>query len=763
MDDKRLVVVAIDDNQDNLTIIRAYLNESFPRSFIYTAHSGKEGLLIVGQVNPDVILLDINMPDMDGFEVCEALKSNPRFVDIPVIFLTAVKADKENRIHALEVGGDAFLSKPVDISELTAQIRVMWRIRIANLEKRNENKRLNVLVNEKTEQLVRAHDELMITFKALREENEHRKISENELEIAKNKYGSILNDLPALICEFKTDGTLTYANDTYLAYYPINQQTDNPQKPIKASWQNSLVLNAQQPTRTTVEQLIHKGKETWIEWRERAIFNKEKEVVSFYAIGVDNTERIKNSVMIEELLKQRQSMFNGHNAVMMLIDPNNGKIIDSNPAAVNFYGYTQDELLGMDIKELSMIKAENQDPTNFNAYSLGSKHTTAQHRLKDGTLRMVDIYSSQIEYSGAVVTYAIIFDVSDREEAIEEIRYLSYHDYLTSLYNRRFFEAEMERLDVTRNWPLTIIMGDLNGLKLINDSFGHLEGDEFLKNTANILRLACREDDIIARVGGDEFAILLPQTSEVETDKVLSRIKILTQEALKQKPLLSISFGYATKTEKGVLLKDMMVQAENMMYSNKVYESTSMRNKSVKLIMNTLFEKSARELNHSNRVSTLCSQIATAMKMSQEEINRVKLAGLVHDIGKIGVDEKILNKPGKLDQAEWLEVKKHPEAGWRILSGTDEFSEVSKFVLCHHERYNGSGYPNQLKEKDIPVESRIIAIADAYDAMTNVRTYNQNVSKDQAISELRHFSGSQFDPEIVEIFIKKVLNKEDQH
>jgi putative nucleotidyltransferase with HDIG domain len=178
--------------------------------------------------------------------------------------------------------------------------------------------------------------------------------------------------------------------------------------------------------------------------------------------------------------------------------------------------------------------------------------------------------------------------------------------------------------------------------------------------------------------------------------------------------------------------------------------------------MNTLFEKSARELNHSNRVSTLCAQIASAMKMSPEEISRVKLAGLVHDIGKIGVDEKILNKPGKLDQAEWLEVKKHPEVGWRILSSTDEFSEVSKFVLCHHERWNGTGYPSQLKEKDIPVESRIISVADAYDAMTNVRTYNQNVSKEQAISELRHFSGEQFDPFIVEIFIKKVLHKEEQ-
>jgi len=759
MADNKLVVLAIDDNQDNLVIVRAYVNESFPHAFIYTAQSGKEGLLIASQVNPDVILLDINMPDMDGFDVCKTLKSDPRFEDIPVMFLTAVKADKENRIKALEVGGDAFLSKPIDISELKAQITVMWKIRVSNLMKRNENIRLNFLVNEKTEQLVNAHNELMITFKTLREENEHRKISENELAIAKNKYGSILNDLPALICEFKPDGTLTFTNETYCSYFPQSTVTNPNQTPIKASWRDSLGLDADHPTRTFIEHIQHNNHDCWIEWRESAIFNTKGDLISYYAIGVDNTERIINKINIEKLLDQLQSMFNGHNAVMLLINPRTGMIIDSNPAASEFYGYSQADLLGMGIKEICMMRNDDENAKCFDAFSVKSTHSTAQHRLKDGSLRMVDIYSSQINYSGEIMTYAIIFDVSDREEAMEENRYLSYHDHLTSLYNRRFFETEMNRLDVARNWPITLVMGDVNGLKLINDSFGHREGDDFLKLTGDILRLSCREDDIIARIGGDEFAILLPKTSEEEAANLLARIKTQIQEAIKTKPLLSISFGYATKNEVESLLKDKMVEAENMMYNNKMYESTSMRNKSVKLIMNALFEKSARELNHSNRVSYICSQIATAMQMNQDDINRVKLAGLVHDIGKIGVDEKILNKPSKLDHDEWLEIKKHPEAGWRILNSTDEFSEVSRLILCHHERWNGTGYPNQLKDVEIPIESRIISVADAYDAMTDVRTYNQTIPKEQAIAELLRNSGTQFDPDIVEIFITRVLNK----
>lgn len=760
MENKRLIVLAIDDNQDNLTIIRAYLNESFPRSFIYTGHSGKEGILIAGQVNPDVILLDINMPDMDGFEVCQTLKSDPRLMDIPIIFLTAVKADKENRIRALEVGGDAFLSKPVDISELTAQIRVMWKIRISNLQKHDENKRLNVMVKEKTEQLVRAHDELMITFKALREENEQRKISENSLETAKNKYGSLLNDLPALICEFKTDGTITYANDTYLSYFPVTHTIDGVHKHLKDSWAQSLGLNSKNPTRTNTEKIIHNDQERWIEWRERAIFDKDKQVVSFYTIGIDNTERIEDRSRIDKLLNQLQSMFEGHNAIMLLIDPKNRMIIESNPAASKFYGYSHTELLKMKIDDICIMKDKDQNSKCFNVFSDESKHTTSQHRLKDGSLRTVDIYSSQVDYGSGKVSYAIIFDVSDREEANEEIKYLSYHDHLTNLYNRRYFEIEMDRLDVARNWPITLVMGDVNGLKLINDSFGHLEGDDFLKITADILKKACREDDIIARIGGDEFAIVLPRTDEVVTSKVIDRIKALIQEKIEQKPLLSVSFGFATKTDTLVTLKDKLVEAENIMYSNKMYESTSMRNKSVTLIMNALFEKSKRELIHSNRVSSICEKIASAMKLSQDEINKVKLAGLVHDIGKIGVDEKILNKPNKLDNEEWTEITKHPEAGWRILNSTEEFFEVSKIVLCHHERWNGSGYPNQLKAMEIPLEARIISVADAFDAMTNIRTYNQRISKDQAISELRLFSGTQFDPEIVEVFITKVLNKE---
>ena len=162
---------------------------------------------------------------------------------------------------------------------------------------------------------------------------------------------------------------------------------------------------------------------------------------------------------------------------------------------------------------------------------------------------------------------------------------------------------------------------------------------------------------------------------------------------------------------------------------------------------------------HSKRVSELCEALAYEFKMEYTDIKKVKLAGLVHDIGKIGVNEQILNKPSKMDISEWEEIKKHPESGYRILSGSSEFAQISNLVLCHHERWDGTGYPHGISGLDIPLESRIIAIADAFDAMTSVRTYRNGLSEKEALDELTKYSGSQFDPYLVEIFITMVLNK----
>lgn len=145
------------------------------------------------------------------------------------------------------------------------------------------------------------------------------------------------------------------------------------------------------------------------------------------------------------------------------------------------------------------------------------------------------------------------------------------------------------------------------------------------------------------------------------------------------------------------------------------------------------------------------------MGFDKSAVDHICIAGLIHDIGKIGIDEKILNKPGSLSVDERKDIERHPEIGWRLLSSTNEFSELARFVLSHHEKWDGSGYPHGIKGKEIPLESRIISVADAYDAMTSERSYRKGMCKEQAIKELMKCSGTQFDSEIVDVFVNQVL------
>jgi len=381
-----------------------------------------------------------------------------------------------------------------------------------------------------------------------------------------------------------------------------------------------------------------------------------------------------------------------------------------------------------------------------------------QRLCADGTFSWFeDSIRSRFNANGEIEVFGISRSIQDRKEQEERLRYMSYHDQLTGLYNRRFFEEELKKFDSPSNLPMTVVMGDINGLKLINDSFGHAIGDQILVKAAQFLRSACRENDIIARLGGDEFVILLPQTDASQAADIVDRMKGTISEDRITNMELSFSFGYDTKSTEKQNMLEVLANAENHMYRNKLHERSSMRSKTVDIIMNTLFEKSSREMMHSKRVSEICHAIASMMNFNKDRVNQIGIAGLVHDIGKIGVDEKILNKPGGLTRDEWQEITRHPVTGWRILSSTNEFSELAKFILEHHEKWDGSGYPKGLKGEDISIEARIISIADAYDAMTNKRTYRDGLSREKAVDELKKYSGSQFDPAIVDVFINRVL------
>ena len=353
-----------------------------------------------------------------------------------------------------------------------------------------------------------------------------------------------------------------------------------------------------------------------------------------------------------------------------------------------------------------------------------------------------------------------ILDITERKKAQAEIEFLGYHDSLTGLYNRRFYENELERLDTERNLPLTLIMADVNGLKLINDSFGHSWGDELLRKTAKAITNGCRQGEIVARLGGDEFVILLPNTDSIQAERLIQRIKEDTSKDKIGLIDISISFGYGTKVCNEERIQEIFRRAEERMYGNKLHESIDAKNKTIELIMDALFQQNEQNVQHSERVSKVCESIANAMELERGAVNQIRVAGLMHNIGHIGIDENILNKSQALNPDEWNEIKKHPEIGYRILSSTNDFSKIAVWILEHHERWDGTGYPKGLRGEEISLQSRIIAVADAYVAMTSERAYRKQITEDEAINEILKCSGTQFDPAITSIFVKQCSENE---
>ena len=352
---------------------------------------------------------------------------------------------------------------------------------------------------------------------------------------------------------------------------------------------------------------------------------------------------------------------------------------------------------------------------------------------------------------------AIIRDVTTLKQSQLTTEYLCYHDQLTGAYNRRYFDEAIVKLDKEDCMQVSIAILDVNGLKLTNDAFGHKLGDELLVNVTRILQEHTNnEKDFIARIGGDEFAIICPNTNSVEMKKKVEKIYKHINKDNEKYPVMSVSIGWATKSDADLTVSEIFTRAEESMYEKKLTESQSMRNQTVQVIMKTLNEKNTREKIHSERVSTIAKKIGQAMELDYNAVKELETAGLLHDIGKIAISDDILNKSGGLTEEEYAQIKKHPESSYQILKTIDVYAAIADDVLSHHERWDGRGYPRGLKGKEIPLSARIITLADSYEAMTSDRSYRDAMAKEQALEEIKNGSGSQFDPEIVNVFVEKV-------
>lgn len=355
----------------------------------------------------------------------------------------------------------------------------------------------------------------------------------------------------------------------------------------------------------------------------------------------------------------------------------------------------------------------------------------------------------------------LIIDITDRKNKEREIQYANEHDYLTSLYNRRYFENSLIEINDEAHLPLSYIIGDINGVKLINDAFGVMEGDKLIIQTGKIMESHCRKNDILARTGGDEFSILLPNTDSATAEDIVQRIS-KTCEAYNSNPnpeipYISLSLGCGTKETEDISIFNIIKEAEADMFKQKLLERKSIHSSIIASIKATMFEKSKETEEHGQRMLRFSKAIGLALNLSQRDLDKLELFAMLHDLGKIGIDDRILSKPGKLTEDEWVIMKKHPEIGYRIAMSTPELAPIAEFILSHHERWDGKGYPRGQDGTEILLGARIVAIADAYDAMTSDRSYRKAISKQAAIEELIQNSGTQFDPQLIEIIINTVL------
>lgn len=580
-----------------------------------------------------------------------------------------------------------------------------------------------------------------------------------------NMYKLFLENIPCPVWIQKADSTIVFLNKAYETKFSVKAKCLVGKK-SKEAFNESLAMTHEQELKGCLERLSTYVIESvidggFVESHIFPLFNESEQVEAVAGVIIDISDRKDRELEIENqknilrtiidavpeaiFYKDRDSKFIGYNknfaefyakrGINQIIGKTDLEIYDDREIAERFIKQDQDIM--------------TQREAKYFEYTIKDKegNVSIEENVK------IPVMDDNGQAWGLV---GLSRDITERKRLEKRLRYLSEIDMLTGLYNRYSFEEKIKELNYEKHLPLGIIMGDVNGLKLVNDTLGHLEGDRLLRDIAKVLNEACNQKGFVFRWGGDEFVILLPNHNDGQCEEVIGNILKQCDQCAYKLIQLSIALGETIKWTLEEDIYECIKKVEEKVYRQKLLEKTSIKSSIMESIRKSLEEKNMETDKHTERVVNYALAIGRKLEFKMSELDELILVAKLHDIGKIGISEELLLKPGRLTDEEYEIMKTHTEKGYRIINASSELVNVAKCVLTHHERWDGKGYPLGLKGKEIPLMARIISIVDAYDVMTHDRIYKPAMAHDAALAELRDGRGKQFDAKLVDHFIEYI-------
>ena len=510
------------------------------------------------------------------------------------------------------------------------------------------------------------------------------------------------------------------------------------------------------------------GNERIISWRNATLTNEKGEATGILSSGIDITEQESTLAALRESERSKSVLISHIPGLAYRCAYDKDWTMEFiSEGCYTLTGYNAEEFIGGKKISFNNLICEKYRQAILDEWG---KVIAARETFKDEyeiktasgeTKWVLEMGQPVFAADGEVEALeGLIIDIDEPKKQYDQIIYMNDHDFLTDLYNRRYFEQKISEIDREANLPLAVMIADINGVRLINDAFGHRAGDRMITGAGEIIKKCCPDKAVVARIGGDEFGMLLPNTEHEEISNIINCIVTESEEYkyvnTDNSGIMNISLGLSVKESKEESIEETIKEAEDNMYRHKLLDRESHHNAIISSVMATMYARSQETEEHAERLAEISLKIGKAMGLSQKNLDDLRLLSMLHDIGKIGIDDRILNKEEPLSKKEWEIMKKHPEIGFRIAMSSSDLEPVAQYILHHHERWDGKGYPAGLRGEDIPLLSRILAVVDSYDAMTKDRIYRKALGEANAIKEIKDNSGTQFDPHIAELFLKLI-------